>query len=131
MMKEYKSAIDANYEKFQQQIIPIIRWCNQHRDDHPLKVASEVYVSILGMPQLFIEGNHRTGSLIASWIDMYHGYPPFVLSPENAVAYFLPSSEIKSFADKTSWIGRTKLPKYKKSFREFWEKYIDNKYVMP
>jgi hypothetical protein len=49
------------------------------RGDHPYKLAAEAYLSIVGQPQLFTEGNHRTGSLIASWINLHAGYPPFVL----------------------------------------------------
>jgi len=131
LMKEYHLAIKATAEKFRKQIIPVEHWYRQHRMDHPLKIAAEIYVAILGSPQLFIEGNHRTGSLIASWINMCAGYPPFVLSPENAIAYFQPSSEIKHFGNKTTWKGKSRLPKYRKSFRAFWESHIDNKFVLP
>jgi len=132
LIKEYQKAISANYDKFEVNVKPIAHWYKVHKKqgDHPLKLAAEVYVSILGYPQLFIEGNHRTGALIASWISMYYGFPPFVLSAENAISYFAPSSEIKKFANKSTWIGQAKLPKYKKSFREFWEKHIDPKYVL-
>lgn len=72
LMAEFESAIDANAAKFYDNIRPVRAWHEEHvkRGDHPLKVAAETYVSILGHPQLFIEGNHRTGSLIASWINL-------------------------------------------------------------
>ena len=129
---EYNMAIQANSEKFTENIEPIEKWYRKHMkgEPHPLKVAAEVYVAALGFPQLFIEGNHRTSNLIANWISMYYGHPPFVLSPGNAVAYFKPSKEIKRFADKATWRGRARLPKYRKSFKKFWEQYIDNKYVL-
>ena len=95
----------------------------------PLKAAAEVYVAVLGFPQLFIEGNHRTGNLLANWISMYYGRPPFVLSVENAVAYFKPSKEIKRFANKSTWRGRRRIPKYRASFKKFWEENIDSKFV--
>ncbi len=128
---EYGKAIRATSEKFYNQIEVLEGWYKKHRKnkDHPLKIASEIYVGIVGYPQLFIEGNHRTGSLIASWIDLYEGYPPFVLSPDNAIAFFAPSSQIKHFTDKSTWRGRLKLPKYKKSFKKFWEENIDKRYV--
>ena len=84
----------------------------------------------LDPPQLFIEGNHRSGSIISSWINMYYGHPPFILSYENAVAYFEPSAEIKAFADKSTWRGAIKLPKYRRSFKTFWESHIDPKYII-
>jgi len=128
---EYNQAIVANSEKFSQYIVPIEKWYRKHMKGelHPLKVAAEVYVSVLGFPQLFIEGNHRTGNLISNWINMYYGHPPFVLSVDNAIAYFKPSKEIKKFADKSTWRGRTRLPKYRACFKDFWEQNIDSKFV--
>jgi hypothetical protein len=131
LRQEYHRAIAATAEKYYKNLVPIRKWYKKHMDGepHPLKVAAEVYVAILGHPQLFIEGNHRTGSIIASWIGMHYGHPPFILSPENAIAYFKPSAEIKMFADKSTWRGRFRLPKYRKSFKNFWEAHIDWEYV--
>jgi hypothetical protein len=131
LIAEYTKAITATAEKFYTHIGPIKNWYDLHtqRGNHTLKIAAEIYVSILGYPQLYIEGNHRTGSLIANWITVYHGFPPFVLSVENAIAYFAPSAEIKSFADKSTWRGQFQLPKYRKSFLTFWENHIDSRYL--
>lgn len=132
LMIEYSSAIEATAEKFYQHIGPIQHWYERHmkRGDQPLKVAAEIYVAILGYPQLYIEGNHRTGSLIADWITVYYGFPPFVLSVDNAIAYFAPSAEIKSFANKSTWRGQARLPKYRKSFLQFWEHHLDRRYLL-
>ena len=132
LIAEYTKAINANAEKFSQHIGPIQNWYELHtkRGNHPLKLAAEIYVSILGYPQLYIEGNHRTGTLIANWITVYNGFPPFVLSVENAIAYFAPSAEIKKFVNKSTWRGQAQLPKYRKSFLAFWESHIDSQYLM-
>jgi hypothetical protein len=128
LREEYSGALEANSQKFYAQIEPMINWYQKHKGENKLrKLAGEIYVSVLGPPQLFIEGNHRTGSLIANWINVFHGYPPFVLSPENAVAFFLPSSEIKQFVNKATWRGRNKLPKYRKSFGGLWETLATNR----
>jgi hypothetical protein len=58
--------------------------------------AAAAYIQVLSEPQLFIEGNHRTGALIMSWLLAREGKPPFVLSVDNAKAYFDPSSIAKS-----------------------------------
>ncbi len=131
LLSEYATAIHVTSEKFYRYIGPIQSWYEVHtkRGNHPLKVAAEIYVSILGYPQLYIEGNHRTGSLVANWISVYNGYPPFVLSVDNALAYFAPSAEIKSFANKSTWRGQAQLPKYRKSFLAFWQSHIDRKYL--
>jgi hypothetical protein len=132
LRSEYATAIEATAERFYQHIEPIQQWYEKHtkRGDHPLKIAAEIYVSILGYPQLYIEGNHRTGSLIADWISVYYGFAPFVLSADNAIAYFAPSTEIKSFADKSTWRGQARLPKYRKSFVAFWEQHIDSRFLI-
>ena len=107
---------------------PIRRWYRKHETENPYKVASEVYVGVLSQPQLYQEGNHRTGSLIASGILLQNGCPPFVLTRQNAVAYFNPSSEIK-FADKRTIRGKLRLPKYQHEFRKFLQQNINQAYV--
>jgi hypothetical protein len=132
LRKEFAEAIEANDEKYARNVGPIVGWCGKHtaRGDSAEKLAAEVYVSVLGQPQLFIEGNHRTGSLIASWINLAADRPPFVLSGDNAIAYFAPSAEIKNFADRSTWRGRARLPKYRKAFSEFWQQHVEEKYLL-
>jgi hypothetical protein len=132
LIAEYAKAIEATAEKFYQRIEPIQQWYERHiqRGNHPLKIAAEIYISILGYPQLYIEGNHRTGSLVANWISIYYGFSPFVLSADNAISFFAPSAEIKKFANKSSWRGLTQLPKFRKSFLIFWENHIDSQYLL-
>jgi hypothetical protein len=57
--------------------------------------AAAAYIHVLSEPQLYVEGNHRTGALIMSWMLAREGKPPFVLSVDNAKAYFDPSSVTK------------------------------------
>ena len=131
LMAQFAMAVEAAIDKFNTNIEPIANWYWKHlgQGDDPYKLAAETYVSIVGEPQLFIEGNHRTGALIASWINLRFGYPPFVLSANNAIPYFAPSAEIKRFADRSTWRGRMRLPKYRKSFAEFWKSHVEAKYV--
>lgn len=133
LREEYNKALDATTEKFSKQIIPIRKYYQKHIEKLTSsdKIASEVYVSILGMPQLFIEGNHRSGSIIASWINLAHDKPPFVLTVENALPYFKPASEIKKFNKKSTWRSLTNLPKYKSDFKIFWVNHCDMRFAMP
>jgi hypothetical protein len=128
---EFNQAIVANSDKFNENIVPIEKWYRKQMkgEPHPLKTAAEIYVAVLGFPQLFIEGNHRTGNLLSNWISMYYGHPPYVLNAKNAIAYFKPSKEIKRFVDRSTWRGRARLPKYRADFKKFWEENIDAKYV--
>jgi hypothetical protein len=116
------------FDNFRQYVKPIRRWYRKHETENPYKVASQVYVGVLSQPQLYQEGNHRTGSLIASGILLQNGCPPFVLTRRNAVAYFNPSSEIK-FTDKRTIRGKLRLPKYRREFREFLQQNVNQAYV--
>ncbi len=77
--------------------------------------AAVAFVHILSEPQLFIEGNHRTGSLIMSWILANEGRPPFVLSVANAKAFFDPSAVTKSTRKRSVHMMLTR-PKLLKRF---------------
>jgi hypothetical protein len=92
-------------------------------------VAAEIYIAILGMPQLYFEGNHRSGSIVASWVNLVNKKPPFVLTVDNAMAFFKPAQEIKKFNKNSVWRSLTKLPKYKKDFKSFWKNYCDMQFV--
>ena len=116
------------FDNFRDYVKPIRRWYRKHETENPYKVASQVYVGVLSQPQLFQEGNHRTGSLIASGILLQNGCPPFVLTRQNAIAYFNPSSEIK-FTDKRTIGGRLRLPKYRGAFREFLKQNVNQAYM--
>ena len=116
------------FNNFRRYVKPIRRWYRNHETENPYKVASQVYVGVLSQPQLYQEGNHRTGSLIASGILLQNGCPPFVLTRENALAYFNPSSEIK-FTDKRTIRGKLRLPKYQRDFREFLQRNVNQTYV--
>lgn len=128
---EYQKAISATTEKFSKQIKPMRRYYKSKRKKQTsiYKIAAEIYVAILGQPQLFIEGNHRSGSIIASWINLAHGKPPFVLSVENAIAFFKPAQEIKKFNKRSRWRSLTQLPKYKSEFKSFWTTNCDEKFM--
>lgn len=127
---EYKPFLKETEFHFYSHVQPILRWYNKHQnDENVLKVAAEVYVGALSTPQLYMEGNHRTGSLIASHILLKGGHPPFVLNVENAVEYFNPCSQIK-FTDKRNVKGYLKLPKFRKSFVKFLKRFLDEKYLV-
>jgi hypothetical protein len=116
------------FVNFRQYVKPIRHWYRKHETENPYKVASQVYVGVLSQPQLYQEGNHRTGSLIASGILLQSGCPPFVLTRQNAVAYFNPSSEIK-FTDKRTIRGKLRLPKYRREFRDFLQQNVSPKFI--
>ena len=132
--QEYQTHIAAAAQRFHAQeecnIDDILRWYYRHEDESPWKRAAGVYVRILSQPQLYIEGNHRTGALIMSYILMRDSKAPFVLTVDNAKAYFDPSTLIKE-TKKTATTMLTKLPRMKKRFAGFLRAQTNSHYLRP
>jgi len=89
------------YEEREGGIQDLVEWYRSHEDDAAWDRAAGAYVRMLSKPQLFIEGNHRTGALLMSYVLVREGRPPFVLSVDNAAACFDPSAAIRD-VDKNS-----------------------------
>jgi hypothetical protein len=95
---EYVRHIQATEKRFYDEpgagIEGLMEWHALHRRESPWDHAAGIYCRIMSKPQLFIEGNHRSGSLIMSYFLSRAGQPPFVLSADNASAYFSLSEQI-------------------------------------
>ncbi len=130
--KEYSKHIDTTTRRFYEQkgcnINDIVRWYHKHHNESPWKRAAGVYVRLLSQPQLYIEGNHRTGALIMSYILAQDGKAPFVLTVDNAKAYFDPSTLVKSMK-KTTVNLLTKLPRIKLLFSRFLKDQANEDYI--
>jgi prophage maintenance system killer protein len=102
---EYAGHIEATEQRFYEEreggIRDLVEWYQIHDNESTWDRAAGAYVRMLSKPQLFIEGNHRTGALLMSYILVRDGQPPFVLSTDSAAAYFHPSTVIKD-VDKNS-----------------------------
>lgn len=96
---EYARHLQLTDQRFYEQqdggIRDLVEWYQGRRGDSVWLRAAGVYVRMLSRPQLFLEGNHRTGALAMSYILVSDGEPPFVLTTTNAVKYFDPSAVIK------------------------------------
>jgi len=122
--REYAQHLAATEEHFfnnvEGGIKDLYNWYGAYRSESVWKRAAGVYVRILSKPQLFIEGNNRSGSLIVSYLLMRAGLPPFVLALDNAEGYFNPSSVIRNSA-KHGVKALYELPKIKKKYAAFLE----------
>jgi len=121
---EYAEHIAATERRFfsndEGSIKDLLGWYAAHRSESTWKRAAGVYIRILSKPQLFSEGNHRSGSLIVSYLQMRDGHPPFVLSEGNAEAYFNPSTVIRNLPKRGVKV-LFKLPGIKKRYARFLE----------
>ncbi|HLN10063.1 MAG TPA: hypothetical protein VK281_14055 [Xanthobacteraceae bacterium] len=91
--------------------------------------AAGVFIRILGDPQLFIEGNHRTGALIMSYVLARERRPPFVVTVENARAFFDPASAFKR-ARTRSLATRLKMPGLIKAFANYLEQQANKAFLV-
>ena len=99
----------AFYDEPDAGIQDVVEWHAGHADEPAWSRAAGVYVRMLSTPQLFIEGNHRTGVLVMSHILMSAGRPPVVLSVANARAYFEASTALRN-THKNSPVALFRLP---------------------
>ncbi|WP_198017180.1 hypothetical protein [Methylocapsa acidiphila] len=120
--RDHQGLIEATDQRFYAQpdggIRDIVTWYELNRRKSSWRRAAGVYIRILSTPQLFIEGNHRTGALIMSYILAREGRPPFVLTDKNAREYFNPSSVFKK-TNKRNIMMRLKLPGLAGAFAEY------------
>jgi hypothetical protein len=84
-----------------------------HKEASVWQRAAGAFIHILSQPQLFMEGNHRTGCLVMSYVLASEGKPPFVLTVDNAKAYFDPASLAKD-CRKRSIRALFEMPKLRK-----------------
>lgn len=94
---EYSKFIANTNDKFFLYIGKLMQWYSKKstNPEDPYATAAGLYVRILARPQLFIDGNHRTGALVASYELLLSNENPFILTPENAITFFNLASDIK------------------------------------
>jgi len=80
--------------------------------------AAGAYVHMSLRPQLFIEGNHRTGALVMSSVLAGAGEPPFVLTAQNAGAYFEASARLRDIP-RNSLTATLRVPGHRKELAAF------------
>lgn len=94
----------------------LMDWLALNQHTNIWKRTAGLFTNILSQPQLFLEGNHRTGSLIMSYLLMHEGYQPFVLSYENARHFFEPAELTKKRRKKSLVDDFIYLPKQTRKF---------------
>ena len=117
------------YEERQGGVGDLVEWYARHDDESAWSRAAGAYTRILSKPQLFVEGNHRAGALVMSYILVRDGQPPFVLSVENAAAYFDPSTVIRNTA-KNSAAMLFRLPGIRKRLAALLREHSDRRHLL-
>jgi prophage maintenance system killer protein len=116
------------YEAQHGGIQDLVEWYESRRGDTPWTLAAGVYVRLLSRPQLFVEGNHRTGALAMSYILVHENEPPFVLTTENAATYFDPSAVIQD-TEKQGLTMLFRSPGLIRRVASFLQEHSDRRYL--
>jgi len=118
MLLEYSSAVEVNRKKFSAHISPVWKYYERNKGADPFNLASGIYILMVSCPQLFVEGNQRTGSLMMAFILASRGRKPFVLDSYNA-AKFLNLSEKIKLTRRNRFFERLRLPKHRGDLRNY------------
>ena len=95
-----QTTTDRFYEHKEFSIRHMRLWDLANEKETAWQRAAGSYLLQISQPQLFLEGNHRTGALMMSCLLVRNSKPPFVMSIQNAKAYLDPSSLAKSVKKK-------------------------------
>lgn len=107
----------------------LMEWLDLHRNDSVWKRAAGVFTRVLSRPQLYMEGNHRTGTLLMSYLLAREGRPPFVLTVDNARLFFEPATLIKK-RKKHGLDNLFRLPKLTKRVARLIEDQADHHFLV-
>jgi hypothetical protein len=117
---EFHSHILETRKKFHKRIRPIRAWMIKNADRlDPYQISAGFYCRMLCQPQLFIEGNHRTGNLVLNYILLKDGEKLFVVTDETAFDYLEVSGTIKLSSRKRLSDNLLKLPLHCGTFEAF------------
>ena len=118
----YKAHLEATERRFYEEhdagIGDVVETMLLDTGQDPWERAALAYMCVLAQPQLFIEGNHRTGALIMGCVLLQGGQPPFVLSAANAGAYFAASANFRALT-KHSLSTLLRGPGMRRQFAQF------------
>jgi prophage maintenance system killer protein len=132
VMARHSRLVTATEARFYNQpdggIRDIMDWYARNEGKSVWRRAAGVFIRILSEPQLFIEGNHRTGAMIMSYLLAREGRPPFVVTNKNAHAFFNPASVFKK-SNKRNLSMRIKMPGLTSAFADYLQKQASRKYL--
>lgn len=127
--KHLKASEEYFYETRLGGIGETVDWLARHRHESLWHRAAGIYLRILSPPELFIEGNHRTGALVVSYMLLREGKPPFVLTNENMSSYMDFSTTFEKIK-KGSLAMMFRQPRIKQSFAKFLRHEADPRYLL-
>lgn len=129
----YRKQLRLSEHRFYKQndggISGLMEFFKRQSQRDPYHLAAGVFIYLMARPQLFIEGNHRTGVLLISYILLKANLPPIVLSCANAQSWFA-LSEKPGACYKTGlsmWMG---YPRLRRSCARWLKENKDDQYLL-
>lgn len=127
---QYYQHLNETRKSFTAKITPILEWVMKNRDQtSPYILATGFYSRQLSQPQLFIEGNHRTGNILLNYLLISKGSAPYIISTKDARDYLDISGDIKFTYRESSFESTLKMPGHRKRFIKFLEEHTDEQYL--
>ena len=125
----YEHLMDTR-KSFLSKIKPIKKWVLKKKESSdPYHLATGFYSRMLSRPQLFLEGNHRTGNILLNYLLLSKNAPPYIISKDHAHLYLDLSGDIK-FTDKDNGLDSAmRMPGHRKRFRKFLTEYADRTFI--
>lgn len=127
--KQLKLTEQHFYEADSGGVGALMDWLELYQHISVWRRAAGVFTRVLSQPQLYLEGNHRTGALLMGYLLAREGLPPFVLTVENARHFFEPASLIKK-RKKHGLDNLLRLPKMAKHLARLLEDQADSGYLL-
>jgi len=103
-------------------------WYARHRKEELARLIAGIFVRMVSEPQLFIEGNQRTATLVCSYLLARRGYPPVVVTKDNYLPCFELFQEIKSF-DRRSFLRTFREYRYCGRLRRLYLDHADRSFL--
>lgn len=107
-----------------------MEWLSRHRPSgRPAALAAGIFLHVTSSPQLFIEGNRRTATLIASYALVSAGLPPIVLTERDYRAFFALTDGCKQI-DRSRWDHARAFRRESGRLEEFIRETADRRYLV-
>lgn len=106
-----------------------VEWLLRHRSSAPEALAAGIFLHVTSSPQLFIEGNRRTATLIASYALVSHGLPPLVVTAQDSRAFFTLTDGCKHI-DRSRWDHALAFRRESSKMQQFIHETADTHYLL-
>lgn len=129
--EQYYAHLQETRRSFLAKIRPIKDWVLRRRTaGDPYHLATGFYSRALSRPQLFLEGNHRTGNIILNYLLISRGAPPYIVSRSDALSYLDISGEIKYTENGNYLDTALRMPGHRKRFQLFLREHVRSCYLV-